>query len=62
MSLSIAVLVVVMNQKGIEDNLTIAWLMVLLASAGIFLLYLFFRQPLYKPQEFSPTEPAANKL
>src|SRR6266487_3640732 len=45
MSVSIAVLVVVMNQTGVEDNLTIAWLMLLLSFIDSFLLYLFCRHP-----------------
>lgn len=62
MSVSIAVLVVVMNQRGIEDSFTVAWLMVLLSSTAIFLLYLFFRHPLNKTQTFPLTETATNKL
>ncbi len=56
MSVSIAVLVVVMNQTGVEDNLTIAWLMLLLSFIDSFLLYLFCRHPLYKAQKLSTNE------
>jgi hypothetical protein len=53
---SIAVLVVVMNQMGVEDNLTVAWLMLLLSFIDSFLLYLFCRHPLYKAQKLSTNE------